>query len=215
MKNYNYLFLAMLLFIVGCVDNNKRENLSPSDSLKIAIEDSIKKAKRDSLDKAEAEKQAYLNRPWKLGKYNDEFGEPTDKKYIKTTTSGYFSNSAVTNEYLYVQVIVDKEAAGIFLHEYRRTNAPEKFIGSATIKMRNSAGEELKIISASEWNQSGGILIKNFTMVKGAESYEYSQFRNFLKKSEGEIKVVIYDKYSSTYKFSIDTKGFSEEFNLL
>ena len=50
----------------------------------------------------------------------------------------------------------------------------------------------------------------------GSPNYEYySNLRNFIKKSIGEIKVVINDKYSSVYRFTIDATGFTDEFNLL
>lgn len=72
----------------------------------------------------------------------------------------------------------------------------------------------LDINTASEWSQSGGIAIKNYigTYFK---QYDYSKLRDFLKKSVGEIKVVIRDKYSSRYNFTIDATGFSRKFSLL
>lgn len=210
MKNYSVLFISIILFITGCLPEPNKVKLSPEDSLRIAINDSIHRVKKDSTDKVKAEKLAHLNRPWKLGTFNDEFGEPTKDKFIKTDTEGYFSNSATTNEYLYVKVLITNNAAGIFLHEYSRSSPAEKFIGSATIKLKNSEGEKLRIISVSEWNHNGGLLITNKYGSKG-----YSKFRNFLRKSAGIIKVVIYDDYSSSYKFDIDATGFTKEFSLL
>lgn len=215
MKHLNIILLLVFFISSSCINNSSNTRLSHADSLRIAREDSIAQVKKDSLAKVEAERQAYLNRPWKIGTYNNEFGEPTNEKFIKTRIDGYFSNSATSNEYLYVEVMLDKDAAGIFLHEYKKSNAAEKFIGTARIKMKNSSGKTLQIISASEWNQNGGILIKNFTYVKGAESYDYSKFRNFIKQSVGDIKVVIYDEYSSTYRFNIDATGFIKEFSQL
>jgi len=215
MKRNSLIILLHLFFFISCVNNHRKVRLTHADSLRTVKKDSIVQAKKDSLNRIEIEKQAYLNRPWKLDSYNDEFGERTNQKFIKTRIDGHFSNSATSNEYLYVEVIVDKSAAGIFLHEYKKSNPALKIIGTARIKMRNSSGEELQIYSSSDWNQNGGILINNFTYVKGAENYDYSKFRNFIKKSVGEIKVIIYDEYSSSYRFNIDATGFTKEFNLL
>lgn len=201
--------------LLSCTTEKKRSSLSIEDSLKMVAKDSIARAKQDSIKKAELELQEHLNRPWKAGYFTDEYGEATKQKFIKTTVVGNFSNSATSNAYLLAEVLIEKSAAGIFLHEYKDQSAPQKFIGTARIKMKNSEGKELQIFSSSSWNQSGGILIKNFTMVRGAESYDFSNFRNFIKKSAGEIKVVIYDSYSSSYRFSIDSKGFSEEVDQL
>jgi len=215
MKFPKISLLLIVIVFYGCLNISENKKLSLEDSLKVAIKDSILQAKKDSIEKAEAERLAYLNRPWKLNTYVDDYGESTKDKFIKTTTEGYFSNSATTKDYLYVKVFVDKDGAGIFLHQYNKSSSPEKFIGTATIKMKNEAGQEIKIYTAHSWNQSGGILIQNFTLVKGAETYDFLRFRNFINKSVGKIKVVIYDEYSSVYRFDIDATGFTKEYQLI
>lgn len=212
--------IALLLFWIvlqlpSCTSEQNRSSNLTQKSAEQAILDSLANARQDSIKKAEAELKEIANRPWKAGYFTNEYGEQTKEKFIMTSVIGEFSNSATSNEFLLAEVLVKKTAAGIFLHEYNAQNPPQKFVGTARIKLKNSDGKELEIFSSSPWNQGGGILISNFTLVEGAESYDFSGFRNFIKKSEGEIKVVIYDEYSSSYRFSIKSKGFVEEFELL
>ena len=103
MKNYIVLSLLML---TGCKPDSSKTILSHDDSLKTGIRDSVAHARQDSLNKIEVEEQVYLERPWKLGTFNNEFGEPTKNKFIKASVLGSFSNSATSNEYLYVEILL-------------------------------------------------------------------------------------------------------------
>jgi len=209
MKNLLTLIIAILICMDSCNYSKNYSKISQADSLKKAINDSLIKAKSDSTVKAEAERQAYLNRPWKLGTFSDNFGDKTNEKYIETQVDGSFSNSATSDSYLFAEVLLKKNGAGIFLHEYNKSGASEKFIGNAQVQMKNSDGKKLVINTSKEWNHSGGILIENFI------SNEFSNFKSFIKNSKGEIKVVIFDDYSSVYQFTIDATGFAEEFSKL
>lgn len=100
------------------------------------VKDSIAAAEKRVKDPIAAVKEAYRNRPWKLNYFVDDFSERTNKAYIETSVDGLFSNSAVSNQYLYAEIIFTKTSAGIFLHEYKRSSPAEKFIGSATIRMK-------------------------------------------------------------------------------
>jgi len=211
-----FLFLSSFL-ILDCSYKQKGNTSVATDSADIAAKEALEMLQtiKDSLNIVTSEKASTLNKVWMLGTFVDEFGESTNKKYIKTGVVGYFSNSATSSGYLFAEVLFHNKAAGIFLHEYEMTNPPAKFIGTARIKMKNSVGKELQIFTGSEWSQEGGLLIENFTAVEGAETYDFSNFRDFIKNSEGEIKVVIYDKYSSTYRFDLNVDGFSEAYNSL
>ncbi len=142
---------------------------------------------------------------WESGSFVDNFGDPTDKRYIYTKSEGTFSNSAVSNEYLLVQVLVTGNSAGIFLYEHGN-KPPEKIIGTARIQMKNSIGNTITVLSVSEWNQEGGIKLSNLGVAS------LSKFINFLKSATGEIKDVIYDEYSSSYLFIINAEGFIDSF---
>lgn len=169
------------------------------------------------MDSLEAHLQAQLKElvSWRLENFKDEYGDPTNKKYVSTLIRGTFSNSVTADADLWVTLLVTKESAGILLHEYDLSRPAEKFSNVARIKLKNSTGKELQLSSGHSWNQRGGILIQNFTMVKGAESYDFSNFKNFLMKADGKIKCIIYDTYSSAYRFDIDVTGFQDVFNKL
>lgn len=160
----------------------------------------------DSLAKAEAAKKAWANRAWKLSTFTDEFGDPTDSKFIYTDAEGTFSNSAVSNRKLYVSIKVTTGAIGIFLHERQWSSPAETFIGGGKVLFKNSKGEVLRVPAGSKWNQSGGMKIDS--------GYLYD-VREFLKTSVGNVKVVVQDDYSSVYNFSINANGYTSEFSRL
>jgi hypothetical protein len=212
-----FLFLFSFFILLSCSHEKKDNAQTSTDSVDVAVKEVIERLQsiEDSTNSVSSKNLEVLSNAWIVGTFIDEYGESTDKRFIKTGVVGHFSNSATSNGYLFAEVLLHKEAAGIFLHEYEMTNPAEKFIGTARIKMKNSLGKELEIFTGSEWSQEGGLLIANFTAVEGAEDYDFSNFRKFIKRSEGEIKVVIYDKYSSTYRFNLSAGGFNEAYNSL
>jgi hypothetical protein len=145
MKN-NILLFILILSLTACTsggNKSKRQNLDAIASYQRMRSDSIQRVK-DSIAAAET---AYQNRPWKLGTFVDEFGDATKNKYIKTQVEGTFSNSATEGSYLFAEVLFTKSAVGIFLHNYEMSNPAEKFIGRATIMLKNSEDKILKINS--------------------------------------------------------------------
>lgn len=206
-----YLVIILLLSITALIFLTKRagheplDKNYPLDSLEI-----LYKMKIDSItrvnDSITAAKSAYENRPWKINKYIDDFGDKTKESYIRTAVEGKFSNTAVVNKFLYVVVIVDKKNVRFDLYEYSRDSPRTSIIGSANIKMKNSSGIILELHSIA------GTQLSNYP---NFEIYNYSKFTNFLQKSSGEIKVVIKTEYSSMYSFKLDATGFTKEFGLL
>jgi hypothetical protein len=130
---------------------------------------------------------------------------------------GTFSNSATAGDYLFAEVVFTKDAVGIFLHEYEKSAPMIGIIGEAKIMLKNSNNEVLKLTTENKWNDSGGISISDFHYegIAALNEYDYTNLKKFIKKSTGEIKVVINDEYSSSYKFTIQTTGFTEEYSLL
>jgi hypothetical protein len=165
----------------------------------------------DSINKADSIKLAFENRPWRTDTFVDDFGDKTGNIYIYTKVLGTFSNSATSNSAVFVKIIITKNIAGLFLHQYSPDNPAEKFIGQGKISMKNQAGTLKGISSIGEWNKQGGLLIEN---TAGFWNY-YSDLVNFIKASEGEIKFVVVDSYSSKFNFSINANGFVEEYKKL
>ncbi|MCU0461522.1 MAG: hypothetical protein MUF36_05840 [Bacteroidales bacterium] len=146
--------------------------------------------------------------PWTTSSYAPKEGESEGRKFVRFVTNGNFTNKTQTNGYLYAEVIVDKKSAGIFLHEFNKSNPAEKFSKPVQINMVNSQGEKLQMTSARSWNSSGGISIER-------NNNDYSQFRIFLLKSKGTVTVEIKDSGNKNYHFSINTDGFSDSFTKL
>ena len=119
---------------------------------------------------------------------------------------GTFSNSATSGSQLFVELFVTKTDVGLFLHEYSFDSAAEKFIGNGTVGLKNENGDKVEVRISGDWNNQGGLRISDGN---------YSKFINFLEKSTGLIKVVVLEEYGSKYVFSIDTKGFTDEFSQL
>jgi len=220
-----FISLLAILLIVRFFRTDKHNNGEVyNDSIK-ARNDSLNtyyntlKSRNDSINNAIADsirkKNEYLaSIKWHKGYYVDDFGDPTNNSFIKTTTEGIFSNSAVSNEYLYVEIYIDKNSAGIFLHEYSSSNPAEYFIdGEGEMKLKNRAGNILTITSFGKWNNSGGLSINNYSYYNAPT--DHTKLVNFLKRSIGEIKVSIKDSYSSTYFFVIDATGFTDGYNNL
>lgn len=203
LKTLLLVIFSTLFYLTGCNTNDGGVREKSREKI---IQDSISQAKQDSVKKAEEARIAYEKRPWKSGEFVDNFGDPTGKKYIQTVITGSFSNSATTNEYLFVKLLITKSNAGLFLHEYSADRQAEKFIGDGTIHLKNETGEKIKIGIDGDWNQQGGLLIA---------STNFSKFMSFLKKSSGKIDVIVFDEYSSKFLFKIDLQGFNEEYTLL
>lgn len=206
MNNVNLLLLAIPVLLASCApDKSNSANTTRAADSSANTEASFP-AVLDSTNKAHD--NATIMSQWEVSTFVDEYGEGTKDKYIHTNITGTFSNSATSNAYLFVTVLLKKDGAGIFLHEYDKNAQAEKIIGTARIKMKNSEEKEIEILTSSVWNQSGGISIHNASSYDGND---FSKFKRFIKKSKGEIKVIIYDEYSSSYRFNIDTNGFEKE----
>ena len=143
---------------------------------------------------------------WEIGTFVDDFGDPTDRKFIKHFSVGDYSNSAVIGRTLCAKIYVTKTAIGIILIE-DCSRPYEKFIGCGTIKLKNSEGQRLELTSCREWSHEGGLHLSD------SKSYpDYTKFKKFIMKSKDDIRVVITDRYSSTYKFSFSANGFNKQF---
>ena len=55
----------------------------------------------------------FLNANWETLYYVDDFGDPTNQKYLKYTTYGSFDNTATTNSPLRVEFLVESDKVGI------------------------------------------------------------------------------------------------------
>jgi len=146
--------------------------------------------------------------PWTTSSFAPKEGETEGKKFVRFLTDGDFSDSTQNKSSLFAEVIVNKESAGIFLRELKKSNPPQKFSVPVQIKMTNSEGMEILMNSTRRWNSSGGIMIEG-------NNGDYSQFRIFLLQSKGAIPVEIKASGTKIYHFSINADGFGDSFTQL
>jgi len=146
--------------------------------------------------------------PWTISSFAPKEGETEGRKFIRFVSEGNFSDSTQSKGYLYTEVIVNKESAGILLHELKKSSSVQKFSEPVQINMTNSSGQELQMNSTRSWNSSGGILIEK-------NNNDYSRFRIFLLQNKGTVTIEIKDPGAKIYHFSINADGFSESFTRL
>jgi hypothetical protein len=145
---------------------------------------------------------------WTISSFAPKEGEKEGRKFIRFVSEGDFSIPNQNSNYLYAEVIFNKESAGILLHEQKKSSPVEKYSEPVYIKMKNSSGQEIQMISTRRWNSSGGILIEQ-------NNNDYSQFRIFLLQNKGPVTIEIKVSDAKIYHFSINADGFSDSFNKL
>ena len=190
--NKGILFLFIVI-LAGC--NNQPEPKETSVVTDVAVK-----------PEAPAPKPAFSH--WKTGSFPLKEGQTEERKFVRFTTEGVFSDSTHNNSYLYAEVLVDKIHAGIFLRKLKKSNPQEKLSEPVQIKMTSSSGVELHMTSNRRWNSSGGILIER-------NNSDYSRLRIFLLQNTGIVTVEIRESDADVYNFSINLDGFSDSFSKL
>lgn len=141
---------------------------------------------------------------WELGEYVDEFKIPTGDKYIITSSTGVFSNSATNNSELYASVQIDRNKIGIMLWEY----------GSHLVKgIFDYENYEITILDTRGTRYTfTGTIYDGGTRIYFRNA-DRARIVNILKQ-EGTVKFYLKTtKYSvSTYLFDVDTAGFEEAY---
>lgn len=145
---------------------------------------------------------------WELRDYVDEFGLSTGKSFISTTVyDGKFSNSATTNSKLTAVMQVDKDDVMIILYEYARNQVKCSYKSDQYSITMLDTNNEKHYLSGTMYNGGFRIYI--------ADAYR-STVLNALKGS-GTVRfyVVLSDRITTTYSFSIETSNFRDAYNLL
>ena len=182
----NLLAILFLFTLVSCGGKNKKTESATTETV----------SKNEEAKTTDSEK-------WKSKELLDEFGEASGNKCAYLSTYGTFSNSATSGAHLFVELLFTKNKAGILLHEYNDDKPAAKFIGGGgKMKMKNSDGTNISISITGNWDKQGGL------SVSGSD---FSKLKEFITKNNGEIKVVITDKSSSSYNFIINSNSFESD----
>ena len=145
---------------------------------------------------------------WELKNYSDDFGEPTENKYLVLMGDGVFSNSATSNSQLRVVFFIDGDSFSFRLFEYGSSPVKDDdHVYTTRIKDSEGVVHDFRL-----WNsgQSGQIGPMSFS------SEDYNKMLDILKKG-GEIIVTMkYSSYSdSDYRFKLDVGGFANAIKYL
>ena len=143
---------------------------------------------------------AVENNVWVVSEKKDDFGDPTGEKNLFLYTQGIFNNSATIGAKLHAGIhVVEHKDYGVYLHlslrEYTLQNGFVDPMGWIIIKFKNSKSE---IFEVDEGSENSSMIIYGYDIVE------------FIKRSVGDIKCVIYTQCNSTYHFSFTADGFTK-----
>lgn len=138
---------------------------------------------------------------WKIKNYSDDFGEPTDNKYLVLMGDGIFSNSATSNSRLQVVFFIDGDSFSFRLFEYG--SSPVKDDDHAYVtRIKDSEGvvHEFRLWNSGQSGQIGTMSLS---------PADYNEIVDILKKGGEVIVTMKYSSYSdSDYRFKLDVDGF-------
>ena len=201
----NLIPLIFLLILFGCnTDPNKKSGTEGDSRNQYANIPFV-----DTLFRAD---DPYEFRPWQIKSFVDKSGNPTNEKYIKYYTTTFIINNDTSFIYVYVEIIVTRNAAGIFIHDYGSRHPSKKPMDTVTMEIQASKDDRSVIIIDSPWDSSGGFRIED---KEASQKSYFTTFLNYLKNRPEGFRVIFEDEILSEYSFYVSTDGFSEELALL
>jgi len=142
---------------------------------------------------------------WEVAHFVDDFGDPTDKEYVrnKQRIRGSFSNTATQNAPLDVSfLITDSTDIAIMLYEYAGTNpVKERAYNSYIAMLKDGAGEKYRLSAYNSsdrlsFNQeNSGIIHK--ALKTGSVQFVINETEN--QTTEYKFSVANTDFYSNVY----------------
>ena len=178
-------------YIVTVIDMSKKDQLGSS------VPDRI------STPKPSIGKKPTIGGLWESDNFVDEFGDKVGELYYSLPyVTGEFSNSATVGSNMSAKILITKNKIMFKLFEY--DNSPVAGDDVLTILVKDSEG--IKTTFTGE--QRGEYIIVGYYY---DNSRGFRKFKPLLEKG-GEMKIVIKDKYRTTYKFTINTDGFVDAF---
>lgn len=199
-----FIVTTIMLALAGCHSNivEHHDEDDPAylknskTTLSISYPDSETKTKSEPLPEPKPKPKVIH---WEVIKFIDEFDEYTGNSGIRSKQSmGRFSNSATAGANFGFNITINQYHAAFNIWDYGQY--PASFSRGEMIA-KNKAGEILELTIYGLWSQNMGQMV------------DAKMLSNFLKKSIGVVKFVIKDNYSSVYKFSVDSTGFTKAYN--
>ena len=138
---------------------------------------------------------------WEIAFYVDEFNNPTNQAYIRTSDIlyGTFSNSATTDSTLYARILIDTEDIAIKLWEYGRNEVNAYTSTDYKITILDDSGTK-HYTTGTMYKNGDRIYLTDWTLVN-------------LLQDNTQLKIYIQEnsKYgvNSTYLFSVNNGNFN------
>jgi len=193
-------------YVVAKENINKLSEKHPESPKNAEFKKLLETIKKDELaikkvreaEEKERIKLANINNTgmWRVGRYVDEFGEPTKEGYITNSShiKGVFSNTATQDSKLNVDFLINSSSKiSIQLYEYAKNNPVKAYSSeSYRVLVQDKDGERLKLRAV------------NYSDRLGLNSSNSRKLHKALLKG-GSIKFKIYeiDTPTTEYEFTI------------
>lgn len=143
---------------------------------------------------------------WRSVDQVDEFGDKTGAVTIVTSIErGTFTDTVTRDSKLEGFIKVGANFISFNTYEYGYSRGVKSHMKDITVKMKNSDNKILNM-------RLNSMYAFDFPQYK---SYDADKIKNFMKKSNGEIKVVIYGNNSKVQKFTFNLNGYIKKLELI
>lgn len=158
---------------------------------------------------------------WEIREYKDEFGDPTGEQFVGNVNHihGTFSNSATTGSSLEIFFRVDKEDVSFILWEYGNYQVKNSYSKAQNydITIKTSAGEKVSVPGVMY--SDGEVVYITYDSIYTAKTSKKENVEKVLNAfSENDSITFLVketDRPTTSYRFTVDTTGFDEIYQLL
>ena len=232
MKKKFYLVLLITVFLAACgsttterttaeetKESSTEETKELSTEEKVTVEETEQSETTDdtyvdgTIEFENGMVVSHVYNIWGITPFTDEFGVETDEKYMLPIQyfEGTFSNSAVSNEPLYVDVRISDYGMEFFLYEYNTdSEVKNNFTNKVDydLSILYSDGRKEQFPRGAYYESQSNIL--NLQYDENNEPFQ--SILEDLALNEGIVQFYIQESDSplKTYKWSVDGKGLGE-----
>jgi hypothetical protein len=192
------------------------KNLEYKELLKNIDQIESEIAKKRQTEEKERTRLTNLNNTgiWRIGRYVDEFGEPTKQGYITNTDyiKGTFSNTATQNSELNVNFLINNSSnISMQLYEYAGEN-PVKAYSSELyhVNIQDKDGNRVLLIATNRsdrlsLDQSGSRQVHRILLKGGLIKFRIEEFET--SSSQYQFYIQNADFYDNAYRLLTETKS--------
>lgn len=164
---------------------------------------------------------------WSVGRFVDDFGDPTGETFLYTKTTGTFSNTAAKDAELTVVFMYQNGDFAIRLLEYNQIQAVYYDNSKITLKYKVDdvvyehslypsappnadilINDRMQNMAEIDPSDTAKAQVATFTQTRSQKNSAFRQIKKFLSNSV-DLRCVMYID-SSKYSFTISSKGFGD-----